>query len=136
MRVNAKYGLCLTAFACLAVGCNKSPAGGAPGTANSFTFTAPTVPTTIKQGDKETVKITLNRGKDFKQAVKFKVEAPDKVKADLSKDTVAASDAGEISLTLDVGKDAALGDYKVKVTATPEGGSATTQDFTLKVEKL
>jgi len=130
-----KY-LSLTAIAALMfAGCNNSPEGGTPGTSSSFTMSAPTISTTIKQDNKESVKLTLNRGADFKKSVKLRVTAPDKVRAELSKDTIAPSDPGEVTLTVTVAKDAPLGDEMIKVTGTPEGGTATSVDVKIKVEK-
>jgi len=122
-----RYGLSLAALvAALAVGCNKSPEGGAPGTPSSFTLTGPTTSTTIKQDNSESVKVTLNRGKDFKQNVKLAVAGPsDKVKAELSKNSVSAADPGEVVLKISVAKDAPLGEQVLKVTGTPEGGTPT-----------
>ncbi len=117
------------------VGCNHSPEGGTPGTSSSFTISAPTMSTTIKQDNKETVKLTLNRGSDFKKSVKLTVSAPDKIKADLSKDTVAPSDSGDVMLNIAAAKDAPLGDQVIRVTGTPDGGSATTVDVKIKIEK-
>lgn len=118
-----------------AVGCNKSPEGGTPGTSSSFKISAPTMATGIKQDNSQTVKITLDRGKDFKQTVKLKAEpSSDKIKAEFVKDTVAAADPAEASLKLTVAKDAPVGKYTVKVTGTPEGGTATAVDLEVNVE--
>jgi len=91
-----------------------------------------TLPTTIKQGNSETVKLTLDRGKDFKEGVKLKIETPDKVKAEY-KETIAASDPPEITVKLDVDKAAAVGEHTIKVTATPDKGKATSGEFKIKV---
>jgi hypothetical protein len=118
------------------VGCNKSPEGGSAGTKDSFTITAPTVPTTIKQDNKESEKLTLNRGSDFKKDVKLSVAPVDKLKLELSKDVIKASEASpaEFTVTVTPAKDAPVADYKVKVTGTPEGGGTPTSvEFTVKV---
>ncbi len=130
-----RYGLSLAAFlAALVVGCNKSPEGGATGTTNSFTVTGPTMTTSIKQDNSESVKLTLNRGKDFKQNVKLAAASPsDKVKAELNKSAVTPADPGEVVLKVSVAKDAPLGDNVIKVTATPEGGTATSVDVKVTV---
>lgn len=118
------------------VGCNHSPEGGSPGTASTFTLSAPTLSTTIKQDNKESVKLTVGRGSDFKKAISFDVKAPDKIKAELSKTTLAPSDPGELMLNITVAKDAPLGDQTIHVTGTPEGGgTATAVDVKIKVEK-
>jgi uncharacterized membrane protein len=116
-------------------GCNDSPKGGTPGTSSTFSISAPTLTTTIKQGDTQTVKLTLNRGSDFKQTVDLSVTAPDKITAKLNKTSVPASDTGkDVDLSISVAKDAPLGDQVVKVTGTPQGGTATSVDVKIKVE--
>jgi len=129
--------LSLSAIAALALaGCNHSPEGGTPGTSSSFSISAPTMSTTIKQDNKESVKLTLNRGSDFKKSVTLAVTAPEKIKAELSKSTVSPSDASDVMLNVSVAKDASLGDQTIRVTGTPEGGgAATTVEVKIKVEK-
>ena len=126
----------LAALVGFTIGCNKSPEGGTAGTNSSFTITAPTVPTTIKQDNKETVKLSLSRGSEFKKDVKLSVAPVDKLKLDLNKTEIKASDAtpAEFTITISPAKDAPVADYKVKVTGTPEGGgTATSVEFTVKV---
>ena len=125
----------IAAIVVLATGCNKSPEGGTPGSSSSFTIMAPTLMTTIKQDNKETVKLSLDRKSDFKKDVKLSVIAPDKIKAELSKDMIKASETTEFTLTLTIAKDAALGDHVVKVTGTPDGGTPTSVDVKVKVDK-
>jgi uncharacterized membrane protein len=126
----------MSVFAAIVLaGCNKSPEGGTPGTTGKFTISAPTMSTTIKQDNKESVKISLNRGSDFKGTVKLTAKAPANIKADFSKDSVAPSDSSDVMLNIAVGKDAALGDQTITVTGTPDGGSATSVDVKIKVEK-
>ncbi len=125
-----------------AVGCNKSPEGGtspnAPAGSNAtFKVSLPTDVAaihTIKQGTSESYDGSIDRGSDFKKDVKLKVDAPAKVDVKLSKDTIKASD-GDTKFTLIVtpAKDAPIGDHVVKVTGTPESGSATTGEFKIKV---
>jgi hypothetical protein len=119
-----------------AVGCNKSPEGGTPQSSSSFTIKAPPTATTIKQDNRESVKLTLDRGKEFHKDVKLKVEPADpKIKTELDKDTIKASDAStDFNVNVTPAKDAPVGEHKVKVTGTPEGGGAPTSvEFTVKV---
>lgn len=126
----------LIALIVLQAGCNKSPEGGTPGSAANFKISAPTVSTTIKQDNKETVNLSIDRGSEFKKDVKLSVTAPDKVKAELSKETIKAGDKTDFTITIAPAKDAPLGDHKVKVTGTPDGGGTpTTVEFTVKVDK-
>jgi hypothetical protein len=119
-------------------GCNKSPEGGVAGTSNSFTLTGPTVPTSIKQNNKESVKFTLNRGSDFKQDVKLSVSSVDKLKLELNKDVIKASDASpaEFTVTVSPATDAPVADHKVIVTGTPaNGGTPTSVEIVVKVSE-
>jgi len=142
-----RYAIALTfSAALLTAGCNKTPPGGGTGNSggsgshpvggasDTFDVKMPssTIPTTIKQGTSEVVKLTLDRGKDFKDGVKLKIETPDKVKADY-KETIPASDPPEVAVKLEVDKAAALGEHTIKVTATPDKGKATSGEFKIKV---
>jgi uncharacterized membrane protein len=120
----------------LQAGCNKSPEGGAPGSTASFKISAPTISTTVKQDNKETVKLSIDRGSDFKKDVKLVVDAPDQIKTELSKATIKAGDTTDFTVTVSPSKTAPLGDHKIKVTGTPDGGGAATSvEFTVKVDK-
>jgi uncharacterized membrane protein len=129
--------LSIAAIAALVqAGCNNSPEGGTPGTNSSFSLSAPTLTTAIKQDNKESVKLTLNRGTDFKKTVSLTVVAPEKIKAEFSKNSVAPSDSSDVVLNVSVAKDAPLGDQVIRVTGTPEGGGAATSvEVKIKVEK-
>jgi len=128
--------LALSAIAAFALaGCNQSPEGGTPGTPSNFKIDAPTMSTTIKQDNKESIKLTLKRGTDFKKNVQLTASPTDKIKVDFSKDPVAPSDPSEVMMNVTVGKDAPLGDQVIHVTGTPDGGSATSVDVKIKVEK-
>ena len=116
-------------------GCNQSPEGGTPGTSSSFTIIGPTIPTTIKQDNKETVKMSLDRKSEFKKDVRLSATAPDKFKAELSKDVIKASEAADFTLTVSVGKEAPLGKHVIKVTGTPESGAATSVEVNIEVER-
>jgi len=147
-----RYGLTLAALAAIVVvGCNKSPEGGHTtnsGSTNSstnsstsgekatFTLHAPTLTTTIKQDNSQSVDLTVKRGKDFKEGVKLSATSPsDKIKAEFNKDKVAASDPDDVALKITVAKDAPLGESVIKVTGTPDSGTATSVDVKVNVEK-
>jgi uncharacterized membrane protein len=117
------------------LGCNTSPEGGSPGTNRTFSLKAPTLSTTIKQGDTQTVTLTVDRDSDFKQTIKLQVTEPKGIHADLNKTQVTAADPKDTSLTIKVDKDAPLGDHVIKVTGTPETGSATSVDVKVTVEE-
>jgi uncharacterized membrane protein len=129
--------LSLAAVSALFVaGCKQSPEGGTPGTKSSFKINEPTMTTHIKQNNKETVKLSLDRKSDFKKDVKLTVTPPAGLKAELNKDMVKKGDSDDFTLTISADKDAPLGDQIVKVTGTPEGGgAATTADVKVNIEK-
>jgi uncharacterized membrane protein len=116
------------------VACNQSPQGGAAGTTESFRVTAPSMTTTITQGDRQTVDLDVKRGSNFKQAVKLEAQAPDGIKAELGSKMIHASDPEKVSLTIEADSKASIGEQIIKVVATPETGAATSVDVKVKVE--
>ena len=130
--------LSLAALAALTItGCQQSSEGGTPGTKANFKIEGPVTGETIKQGEQDTIDLSINRGSDFKKDVKLTAEAPDsKIKAELNKTMVKASEDTKFNMTVSVAKDAPIGDHIVKVTGTPEGGGSPTHlDVKIKVEK-
>jgi uncharacterized membrane protein len=116
-------------------GCNKSDPGGGKGS-ESFTIKAPLTSTNIKQGDKQTVKLTIDRGKNFTQTTQLSATTPTKgINAEMSPATVKAGDTNEVNLSISVAEEVAPGDYKVTVTGQPEKGNSATVDVPVTVEK-
>lgn len=118
------------------VACNKSSEGGMSGTNNSFKMSAPTLPVMLKQGDKQTVTLTLDRGSGFQQTVKLDAQPPKGLKVEFDKSTIKASDAKEVSMSITADKDTALGDHVIKVTAKPDTGAETTLDVNVKISAV
>jgi hypothetical protein len=116
-------------------GCTEGTEGGTPGSKSSFQIVGPaTGGPTIKQNEKETVKLSLDRKSDFKKDVRLKVDAPAKIKAELNKDVIKASEETDFILTITAEQDAPIGDHVVKVTGTPaEGGAPSHYDLKVKV---
>jgi uncharacterized membrane protein len=125
----------LAAFLLTPLACNKSDRGGGADARSGFKISAPVLATSVKQGDRETVKLTLDRGKEFKSDVKLKVSAPKGLKVDLATTEIKASDAAEVSVTITADKDAPLGEHTVTVTGTPEKGASATVDFKVSVKE-
>jgi len=123
----------LAVAAIFTAGCNNSPQGGTPGTNDSFKVSAPVLATTLKQGEKETVKLSVLRGNDFKKAVDIKATSPPGLTVVMNTTRVGANDPAELSFTVEASKTAPVGDHIVQVTATPEAGTATTVDVKVKV---
>ena len=129
------------------VGCeSKSPPGGPGATRtdskprvgtpeNTFSIQVPSSET-IKQGESKTVTVTITRGTNFDQDVKLDIEnAPQGVTLKFDNPVLAAS-AKEVHLTIEASKDAALGEHKVTVDATPaREGAKTTAEIKIEVKK-
>jgi uncharacterized membrane protein len=116
------------------VGCNQSPPGGSPRSAGgqqstSFKIEAPVMATTIKQGDTEEVKLKVDRGKDFKQDVKLKVEIVGEVKG-------ITVDPHEpvVKIKVKAEKDAAIGDHVLRITGVPESGVSAPVEVKITVK--
>jgi len=123
-------------FVAGAAGCsNTGSTGGTPGTKDSFTLKGPNLTTTLKQTERQVVKLSLDRGSDFKHTVKLDAVAPKGLKVDFVSKTIAPSDAADVSMTVEAEKDAALGEHKIHVTATPDTGAPSAIDVTVKVEE-
>jgi hypothetical protein len=119
----------------VALGCNTSDRGGGAEARTSFKLSAPALPTSIKQGDRETVKLNVDRGKDFKQDVQLRATAPKGISVDLAKKDVKAAEPSDVGVTITVDKDAPLGEHVVTVTGTPKDGSPATVDFKVVVKE-
>ena len=136
----SKSYLVLAASAALAltvgIGCNKSSEGGVSGTKDTFKIGAPVMATTIKQGDKQTISVTIDRDSNFQQSVKLDAQAPKGLKVDIDKSTVKSSDPKEVALSISADKDCPLGDHVVKVTGKPDTGNPTTVDVKVTVTAM
>ena len=129
-----------------AVGCNKTDVGGRDtaktgrgsaiglgGGSDNFKLSLPTGTTTIKQGEKKEVTISIDRGKEFKEDVKVKLTSPSpKLKVSSPEGTIKASEK-EMKVLVEAADDAPLGEHKITVTGTPEHGAEVHGDFTVKV---
>lgn len=124
----------LAATAAFAMGCNRSPEGGVVGTASTFNISAPTLPTVVKQDNKESIALKLNRGNEFREDVKLAVSAPEKLKVELNRKEVKATDGSpDFTVTVSPAKDAPATEHTVRVTGTPDKGAPTSVEFVVKV---
>lgn len=117
-------------------GCTKDPnAGNAK--ADSFEVKAPAATTALKQGESKTVKLTVERGKDFKQTVKLTADGLAKgIKIELARAELKAGDPNEIEMKLTAEEQAAPGEAKITVKATPEKGDAKSIEVKVSVEEV
>jgi uncharacterized membrane protein len=114
------------------MGCQKSGRGGGAGD-ETFKVVVPAVGADIKQGEIQTVRVSVERGAGFKQEVKLELKAPDGLQVDPSSAKVKPGDKGDVQLKITAAKDAPLGEQKILVKGTPEKGEATEIEFKITV---
>jgi uncharacterized membrane protein len=114
-------------------GCRStvSPQGGILPQDKEFTIAVPTH-STVKQGESLPVTVSLNRGSFFKRNVKLEINA-EGLSVTPNEVMIKASEKPEAQLQMTVPRDAALGEYRVYVNATPASGKTTSTEFTVKV---
>jgi uncharacterized membrane protein len=114
-------------------GCSStvSPQGGILPQDKEFTIAVPTH-STVKQGESIPVNISLNRGSFFKRNVQLEINA-DGLGVAPNTFLIKASEKPEAQLRITAPRDAALGEYRVYVNATPASGKTTSTEFTVKV---
>ncbi|HTL53035.1 MAG TPA: hypothetical protein VL860_10700 [Planctomycetota bacterium] len=120
----------------LTAGCNENqpnpgPQGGIASNDQQFTIVVPWT-VNIKQGEVRTAAVTLTRDTYFKQdvALTFKAEG---ITVTPAKATIKAGDKPEVLLQIEAAKEAAIGDFRVTVRATPESGAVAQAEFTVRV---
>jgi uncharacterized membrane protein len=114
---------------------SNSPKGGSTLKGEGFKIIVPSFDTKIKQGEVQSVTISLERGESFKQDVtlEIKLSKGEGITFDPAKVIVKASDKPDVQLTITALKGAALGEYKVSVKGTPTTGEPTSVEFNVNV---
>jgi uncharacterized membrane protein len=114
-------------------GCqSSSPRGGGMTQDVGFKIAVPTFTTQIKQGEVQSVTISLERGKYFKQDVKLQIEASKGISVDPTSVIIKASDKPDVQLRISAAQNAALGEYRVSVMGIPKTGESTSTEFNVK----
>ena len=121
----------LIAMAAL-VGCKKSEEGGRAGN-DTFRVVVPAVGADVKQGEVQTVRVSVERGAGFKQGVKLEVKAPAGLQVDPESTMVKPGDKGDVQLKITAAQDAPLGDQKIMVKGTPDQGDPANVEFKVTV---
>jgi uncharacterized membrane protein len=116
-------------------GCqSSSPRGGSVLKGEGFTIAVPTFSTEIKQGEVQSVTVSLERGDYFKQAVKLQIKASNGISVDPTKVIIKASDKPDVQLRIAAAQNTALGVYRVSVKGTPtKTGEPTSTEFNVTV---
>jgi uncharacterized membrane protein len=120
--------LTLTAvFGCL------SPKGGGMSQGEGFKIAVPNFVTEVKQGDRQTVTVSLHRGESFKRDVTLEIQPVKGISVAPTHVLVKASDTPDVQVQISASKDAAIGEYGVYVKGTPATGEPTSVEFKVKV---
>jgi uncharacterized membrane protein len=98
-----------------------------------FKIVTPPLGVKIKQGETESISVSVNRGEFFKRDVTLEIKASKGISVDPTQVTVRASEKPDVNLRITAAKDAALGEYKIFVKGTPASGEATSTEITVKV---
>jgi uncharacterized membrane protein len=114
------------------VGCQKSEPGGRAGT-DTFRLSVPAMSADVKQGEVQTVRVSVERGAGFKQGVKLEVKAPTGLQVDPESTAVKPGDKGDVQLKITAAKDAPLGEQKIMVKGTPDKGEPAEVEFKVTV---
>ena len=112
-----------------------SPKGGSALKGEGFKIAVPTFDTKIKQGETQSISLSLERGDSFKQDVtlEIKLSKGEAITFDPAKVLVKAGDKPDVQIMITVPKNAAIGEYKVAVTGTPTTGEPTATEFNVNV---
>lgn len=115
-----------------ALGCESSRGGGMS-SGEGFRIGTPALAVHIKQGETESVTVTLHRGDYFKRDVKLDIRASKGISVEPTEAWVRGSEKPDVHLRITVAKTADLGEYKIFIKGTPETGEATSTELTVKV---
>ena len=127
--------VCVMAMAlAAAAGCQSVGArGGSASAEEGFKIGVPSTETDVKQGQLQTVTISLQRGDYFKQDVSLDIKTTAGITIQPATIMVKAGDSPDVQLQILATKDAALGECRVSVVGTPATGEPTSADFNVMV---
>lgn len=129
-------------------GCTKESDKGGPGAtqaqksstdakeADKMTFAAEvsSITTTVEQGGRDEVKLSIDRGENFKEAVALTFKPPAGVSVVPANASIAPAEE-ETKVTIEAAADAAPGDTHIDVTFTPQTGKAVEKQIPITVTK-
>ncbi len=113
-------------------GCKKSDEGGGAGN-ETFKVVVPLLSADVKQGEVQTLRVSVDRSAGFKQAVKLEAKAPKGLTVEPDSIHVKPGDKGDVQLAVAAAKDAPLGEQKIMLKGTPEHGEAVEIEFKVTV---
>ena len=131
MKSAIAIGMSLALLA--ACGCEMGTRGGGPAKGEGFKVVVPAMSQSVKQGEVKTITLKLDRAESFKRDVRLIVRPAEGLNVEPTDILVRGSDKPDVQLRIGAPQGAALGDYRIYVTATPESGAPSSADFTVKV---
>jgi len=118
----------------IVVGCQSSGSqGGGVSRDEGFKIAVPQFETVVKQGELQTVTVSVKRDDYFKQDVTLEINTSPGVTVEPTRVSVKAKDKPDVQVRISANKDSALGEYRVYVNGKPETGEPTSADFKVKV---
>jgi uncharacterized membrane protein len=132
MDMKTAIAIMMSLLLVVVVGC-ESPRGGGMSGGEGFKIGTPIFTTKVKQGETESVTISVNRGKYFKRDVTLEINASKGISVEPTKVVVKGDEKPDVHLRITAAKDANLGEYTVYVKGTPESGEATSTEVKVKV---
>jgi len=126
----------LTGLALIVGGCmSTSPRGGNLAAEDeAFRIMVPRSEVAIKQGEIVTVPIEIKRDKFFRQDVTLQIAGPEQIRIEPQNVTIEASAAPLANVRFAAPREAPLGSYRVRITATPGQGKPTSAEFLVRVK--
>ena len=119
--------------AAASAGCTKSSEEGGRAGNDTFRIVVPAMAAGVKQGEVQTVRVVLERGEGFTQAVKLEMKAPVGLTVEPKNITVLPGDKGDVQLITTIAKDAPIGEHKILVKGTPDKGEPTETEFKISI---
>lgn len=102
--------------------------------ADTFKVKVPAEATNITQGKTHEVTIALDRGRDFKQAVKLKFEAPKGVVVTPPETTIQSGE-NKITVSVEASDNAEVGRHTITVMGIPDQGTKTSVNMDIDVKR-
>jgi hypothetical protein len=129
-------------------GCTKESDKGGPGAVQaeknaadakaadkmSFAAEVSSIRTTVEQGGRDEVALSIDRGENFKETVALSFKPPAGVSV-VPADASIAPAAEEAKVTIEAAADAAPGDTNIEVTFTPQTGKPVVKQIPITVTK-
>lgn len=99
----------------------------------TFKLALPATDTDLKQGEREDVTISIDRGDNFTQDVKLQFKPPKGISVTPADATIKSGDQ-EVKVTLEAASDATPGESTIEVIAIPETGKSVSLQMTVEVD--